>query len=198
MQDDRTWLVKLDDGNVRSMDLDQLDAAYQNGVIHEYTLVRQDGAERWMKLSEELGAHEEPPSPSSTASTAPVALPSSPDAPDDLEAMLRSSRRKRRVLWSAVAVAVVGGLSAVTVVNVLRLRPHGPVIAEVPITHVAAPSDPEPVQTAHTDPSKDPKKLRKSRTTQPAGDATQAPQGAPASTVFTNGGEQYDPLNAKL
>jgi hypothetical protein len=217
-----TWLVQLASGDVRMMDLDQLDEAFQNGTVDENTLVRRDGASKWVKLSEELGDHtheHEPaptpapasipapapvsvaPKPQTTASTAPVVADvlSAHDAHEELEAALRSARRRRWVIGSVMATAVLGALGAVTVVNVMRMRAHGPVIAEIPTVHVAAPSDPEPEETTKTTDNKDANRARRHRNRAAQGTGgTTTSDDKPASTVFQNGGDQYDPLNGKL
>jgi hypothetical protein len=210
--DDDTWLVQLANGDVRMMTLEQLDDAFQKGDVDESTRVRRDGASKWMTLGEELCMSSEsqsatslsppPPSPQSSISTHPVVADvpaSSPSTDDfDLEASLRSSRRRKWILGTTVASAVVIGLAAVTAVNVSRMRPHAPLAAEIPTTiHVAAPSDPEPEPTTKTD-SKDKDKSRRHRNHAVQNAPTPTPDDKPASTVFHTNGDAYDPLNAKL
>src|SRR5512140_1345005 len=65
-QHEETWLVQLSNGAVRVMTLDELDAAFQDGTIDEETLIRRDGATKWMKLRDELAASEPPPAPTPT------------------------------------------------------------------------------------------------------------------------------------
>jgi len=67
--DEEIWLVQLQNGAVRAMTLDELDAAYQDGSIDEETFVRRDGASKWVKLRDELGGDEPaapPPMPAPT------------------------------------------------------------------------------------------------------------------------------------
>ena len=77
MSADGIWYVKLADGDVERVTLDQLDAAFQSGQIDENTKVLADGANQWMTLGELLGLSETPgpvvaPVPTSYA-RAPVA-----------------------------------------------------------------------------------------------------------------------------
>ncbi|HEY1954268.1 MAG TPA: hypothetical protein VGH28_01615 [Polyangiaceae bacterium] len=72
--DEEIWLVQLQNGAVRAMTLDELDAAYQDGSIDEETFVRRDGASKWAKLRDELGGDE-------PAAPAPVPVPSATPSP---------------------------------------------------------------------------------------------------------------------
>ncbi len=75
------WHVQLPTGEVRVFTLDQLDAAFQVGMIDEGCYVRRDGAMKWRTLAEELAAEAEPqpqvqpqpmPAPQPVQTTAPV------------------------------------------------------------------------------------------------------------------------------
>lgn len=191
--DEETWLVQLGDGAVRAMSLDQLDEAFQNGTIDESTLVRRDGASKWVRLSDELEAPVPEP-PQHSVSTRPViADVSSDDVHLELEDALRSARRRRWFVGSVLATAVVGALAAMTAVNIVRMRPRAPVVAEVSMAHVSAPSDPEPKDITTTD-TKDKSRPQHRRSHAPP---TAAPTDKPAASI-SHGGDRYDPLNGDL
>jgi hypothetical protein len=80
MSVDGMWYVKLADGDVDRVTLDQLDEAFQNGQVDENSMVLADGADRWMKLADLLGLSEgAAPAPAAIAQPvamqAPVAMP---------------------------------------------------------------------------------------------------------------------------
>jgi len=197
---DEIWLVKLDDGRVRSMTLDELDASYQRGEIHERTMICRDGGDRWITLADELGEAESAP-PDATPSTPPVVA----DMDDEPHASFASSRKGTRVvaiLLGVVVLGAFGAFAAMTAVNASRTRARAALAAQLMAEAAAAhahDSDPEPEATA---PSKDPtephavRRHEKKRNTQSAAPRTW--EDKPASTVFTNGGDEHDPLNAKL
>jgi hypothetical protein len=68
-----TWQVAIAPNNVQTMTLDQLDAAYEQGVITEQTLVWTDGMEQWLPLAEVAGGEEE-----EAAAAPPAAEPTAP------------------------------------------------------------------------------------------------------------------------
>ena len=76
MSVDGIWYVKLEDGDVERVTLDQLDEWFQSGRIDEKHMVLADGADQWMKLAELLGLSEEPSSAdeAETAPATPVAV----------------------------------------------------------------------------------------------------------------------------
>ena len=76
MSADGIWYVKLADGDVERVTLDQLDDAFQKGQIDENTMVLADGANQWMKLADLLGLSETPPpaAPVRAPARAPVAF----------------------------------------------------------------------------------------------------------------------------
>src|SRR3954471_13529925 len=53
--DEDIWHVQLGSGDVCLMTLEQLDDAFQTGVIHENTYLWQEGASGWVTLSEVAG-----------------------------------------------------------------------------------------------------------------------------------------------
>ncbi len=73
-QHEDIWLVQLANGATRAMTLDELDAAFQEGIIDEDTFVRRDGATKWSRLRDELGESE-------PAAPAPAPVPMQTYAP---------------------------------------------------------------------------------------------------------------------
>jgi hypothetical protein len=67
MSGDGIWYVKLADGDVDRLTLDQLDEAFQKGQIDENTVVLGDGTTRWLKLGELLGSSEPAVTPAAPA-----------------------------------------------------------------------------------------------------------------------------------
>jgi hypothetical protein len=114
MSDSELWSVALAADNIRSMTLDQLDGAFQRGIVTENTLVWTEGMDSWLRLSDVLGedeaaapapsyppaavAHSYPPRaaqsfpPAAAQSFPPAALPSVPprSAPASLAPMSTS------------------------------------------------------------------------------------------------------------
>jgi hypothetical protein len=57
------YYTQVDAGDVRLFTLDQLDAAFNAGLIHENTYVCQEGASEWLTLGEVAGLGDEAPEP---------------------------------------------------------------------------------------------------------------------------------------
>jgi hypothetical protein len=73
------WYVKLADGDVERVTLDELDEAFQRGQIDENSMVLAAGSEQWMKLSDLLnGADATPPPPPPTPAPQSAAQPWAP------------------------------------------------------------------------------------------------------------------------
>ncbi|MBS2017868.1 MAG: hypothetical protein JST00_33635 [Deltaproteobacteria bacterium] len=129
------WHVRLDDGETRTLSLDELDRAYDEGWIHERTLVLEAGAIHWVPLAEIAGLDtavvpEPPVHEPAPYSIAPLALDTS-SAPenrfdalgaDEALAALRDDpdatflTRKRRwpkVMRVASILAVIGVVGVV-------------------------------------------------------------------------------------
>jgi GYF domain 2 len=68
------WMVAVAPGNVHTMSVDQLDAAFQAGQISEQTMVWTHGMEAWLPLEEVLGGG----SDASDELPAPAAWPAQP------------------------------------------------------------------------------------------------------------------------
>jgi hypothetical protein len=80
--DDR-WHVRLPGGDVHVVDVDQLDSAFQNGLINESTLVWQPGMDAWQPLGVAAGLTNDAapagaPANQETRPTSPPALSASP------------------------------------------------------------------------------------------------------------------------
>jgi hypothetical protein len=75
MSSGELWFVKLPNGAVHHVTLDQLDAAFEAGHIDARTPVLSDGATQWTTLGEAAGLEDAPVAP------APVAAPSPTPAP---------------------------------------------------------------------------------------------------------------------
>lgn len=115
------WYVQFASDVVRVMTLEQLDAAFQSGVISEETYVRQDGVSEWSRLAQIAGIE-----PDRTPSAASYAVESSalgpesirpvvselndvdPQSVDDVPVEFRS--RKRGVVLALAAVMLIGGI----------------------------------------------------------------------------------------
>jgi hypothetical protein len=70
------WYVKLADGDVERITLDELDVAFQNGQIDENSMVLAAGTDQWMKLGELLQAADAtPPPPQPTPAPVNAAQP---------------------------------------------------------------------------------------------------------------------------
>lgn len=57
------WYVKLGDGDVERMTLDELDEAFQGGRIDENNMILAAGSDQWMRLSDLLGLADATPPP---------------------------------------------------------------------------------------------------------------------------------------
>ena len=53
------WHVKMTSGEVYTVTVDQLDDAFQKGLIDENVLVMKDGMDDWATLAEVLGGEDE-------------------------------------------------------------------------------------------------------------------------------------------
>lgn len=83
---DERWYVQFDSQEVRLMTLDELDEAFQQGLIHENTYLIKVGEKTWQTLAETLGGadEEEPaaePEPEPAARPAPAPVQHASAAP---------------------------------------------------------------------------------------------------------------------
>jgi hypothetical protein len=164
------WYVKLSDGDVEPLTLDELDEAFQLGHVNAHTMVLADGAAQWARLGELAGLDQPPqryaPPPQQRQAYVPI-MPSSirpvsvdlSDFGDD-DASFRPKKSKKWML-GVVAVAGVLGFAAFEaqrsgVVSVDRVMAminpaSAPAVAAAP---VAPPAPPPPA--AAPAPSPDP------------------------------------------
>ncbi len=70
------WYVKLANGDVHKVTLDQLDTAFQAGHIDENTMVLAEGLDTWSKLGDVAGLGEEEAEAPASPAKAPAADPS--------------------------------------------------------------------------------------------------------------------------
>jgi hypothetical protein len=73
--DGNLWYVKLADGDVERVTLDQLDEAFQGGQIDENSMVLAAGSEKWMRLADLLGLADATPPPPPPTPTPQNAVP---------------------------------------------------------------------------------------------------------------------------
>ena len=207
------WLVQLQNGAVRAMSLDELDAAFQDGSIDEDTFVRREGAPKWIRLREELGAQEPVQAPPQQRvqvyeplqSIRPVV--SELDA-DEVDFAPKKSRGKVIAIGSIVAVAAcalavfgatkVGASAQSTSVGaaVVNAAPP-PVVVAPPEAQAQAPVLSADQKKALADKDTqltqklDQKKQNRLKYVPPVRGKTSPPP-------FHKGGNEHDPLNAKL
>jgi hypothetical protein len=76
-----TWYVKLANGDVHPVTVDQLDWAFEQGHVDANTLVLSADADGWMRLGEVAGLDDEPPARAPTAPPAAAPPPARVAAP---------------------------------------------------------------------------------------------------------------------
>lgn len=190
-----TWLVQLQTGETR-MTLDELDAAYQNDLIDDRTLVREPGAP-WRTLGSILGIE-----PTAIQSVRPVSIDLEIDPPPP-----GNSKRNLVIGMVASALLAVGAFLAVTKLGgapppTVAAAAAGAVVATPTITQapVTIPTVERPVLTdAQKDAlaKADQEREKKLAATKQAKQKKAAPP-PKSKPVFTKSGNKYDPLNAKL
>jgi hypothetical protein len=75
---DELWYVQMDNGDLRELTLDELDEAFNAGLIHENTYVMEVGASEWQTLADVAGLNEEEPAPAPAPTYAPQAMGARP------------------------------------------------------------------------------------------------------------------------
>jgi hypothetical protein len=122
MSVDGMWYVKLADGDVERLTLDELDQAFQKGEVDENSMVLADGSDKWMKLADLLG-------PSDASAPAPVpAQPAPMLAPVTMPALAAAQKAPPPIVVQAPAGALPGaamrpGTAAQGVPPTTTLRP---------------------------------------------------------------------------
>jgi hypothetical protein len=73
------WYVQMDSGELRELTLDELDEAFNAGLLHENTYVMEVGGTEWQTLADVAGLNEEePPAPPAPAYAPQAAGPARP------------------------------------------------------------------------------------------------------------------------
>ena len=186
------WYAKLANGDVEAMTLDELDVAYEKGVIDASTLVLGPDATDWVELGELAGLGESP------------AL--GPPAGDDADAPFPLSPPRARSKWTA-PVVFAGVIAAAFVAVGFEAQQAGAfsrhrAFQQEPLPSARAPSTAVPAPSAVGAVGLDARSLRpeperRSKPSPPrAGGGSGSSAGEPK--VFTSGGDRYDPLNADL
>jgi hypothetical protein len=75
MPEAEVWSVAIAPNNIQTMTLDQLDDAFQRGLITDNAMVWTDGMDSWMRLREVLGEEEPAPAQPAPVRAAPVQAP---------------------------------------------------------------------------------------------------------------------------
>ncbi len=204
------WHVKLGNGDARSGSLDQLDDAFQAGLIDEQSLVRRDGTEEWITLAQAAGLDDAPaPIPVAVNSTAPMAM----DTTDlDLDpSQLRPSKRNvylglaAALVFAAVGLVSIG--SALDKEKVAAANAPPPVVADLNAAlKPAAQTEQDKAPTLSDDKKRALLELDKAREAEQqkkkAAAASKRGVGSPPpikqGNPFHKGGNKYDPLNTSL
>jgi hypothetical protein len=221
------WHVQAPDGKVRTLSLDELDEAFQNGSIDENTLVLPAGAINWARLGDVAGLDEEsetPPPVSTVNSVAPIALDLAPiaarlDADLDAPPELRPRRRGRVVamlgvplVLGALGVAAFtkygGAASTATQAAAAAAAQEVKASAAVLPAAAAAAQGPAPVML---DPGRTPlteqqkqalaeqdKAREAARANRKAKQPPPARRPTKSGNPFVKNGNKYDPLNSSL
>lgn len=184
------WYAKLADGDVATMTLDELDAAYENGVVDAATLVLAPEATEWAQLGELAGLRE--------SETAPV------PAADDSDPLPMPARSRPRwvapIAFAAVAAATfaAAGFEA----HQAGAFSHRPAPAEERSRPAPAPLATGDSRAATALVSAQPPTVQREtekhakRNSPPAAPTTAAR--SEHAEIFTSGGSAHDPLNTDL
>jgi hypothetical protein len=184
------WHVRLQNGEVRTLDVDQLDAAYHAGSITATTPVLAPGESTWTTLAAAAGLEEPEPAPYSIAPVAMGALEPGYDIDVDLASGLDANvLRPRRWPWvlgfaavtAFVAAAGFGGMTYAQRTLAASAPPPPP--ARTAVVVVATPPAPPPpaVTPTPTPTTEAPKAASAMSVT----DLPSAKKGAPLKTRFT-------------
>ncbi len=220
-----SWRVRFGADDVREMTLDQLDAAFQEGLVNEETMVLEHGATEWAKLGHVAGIDaSEAEGRTATAADpqdaqADLAADLAPDsvaptalevyASDD-EAPVEFRSRKRGVVvgLAAAALALFGAVVAVTSFSgtpgsVAAAGASSPVVdphrLPQPVAESSAPAFTPRLTEAQTRALLEADKAReaKQQLNRPKAPPPRGPR-PKSAPVFHEGGNDHDPLNAKL
>jgi hypothetical protein len=109
------WHVKLENGEVRSLTLDELDAAYKDGWIRGRTPVLAAGAIKWSPLRDVAGLDPSGPWEAMPESVAPQAIDidfgsDHALASSEIPPELRPKKRAGKIFGLMIALAAIGGI----------------------------------------------------------------------------------------
>lgn len=209
MSDNEIWHVKLGNGEARSGSLDQLDEAFQAGLIDEQTLVRREGTDTWITLAQAAGLEDAPaPAPQPINSTAPLAMDTT-----DLDIDPSQLRSSKRGVYIGLAAAVLFGVAGIFTVGSAMSKESAagsaPPAAISDLNAALKPAAQDETQNARTL-SDDQKRalleqdkareaeLQKKRAAAAAKRGVGSPPPIKQGNPFHNGGNKYDPLNGNL
>lgn len=215
------WRVQLSTGEIRTMTLDELDRAFDEGLIDPRVPVLPPGASAWTTLGEAAGLNETPteqaPSltPVAISSATPTPAPTevssgaTSDLPDTFDE--RGPPRRRRLLVGGVAGTVA--LAAMALVA-LRGSSPTPTVDVNTASAVQAPPAVDPLPAPEPKEAKqglsdwqkrmllDADKAREEKAraknqerVNKAGPHKKSPK---SSSGLLNGGDKFDPLNGAL
>jgi len=209
------WYVKMPDGDVAPMSLDELDAAFNAEQIDESVMVLPAGQAQWARLGTLLGL-DAPTAPAPVApspvpnSLRPVSLDLSADL--DLGGPSPFKPRSRRALYGVAVGALAFGLVVFAATRggdaasaaAPAIAAAAPAVAAVAAPQVAAPppADPPPPEARFSDDQKakllaaDKARDDKSKARKKARGAGTHASPRYKTQGFTSGGNKYDPLNA--
>lgn len=115
---DELWSVRLPDGNVKQATLDQIDEAFNSGLIPVDAHVKAPGESEWTRLGDVLGAETAvgAPAPASTRPVMVVPAQSTQQLVSDLDieieaARARGSSNKKRLVVGGAGVALVAAIA---------------------------------------------------------------------------------------
>ncbi|HEY8072810.1 MAG TPA: hypothetical protein VIF62_01840 [Labilithrix sp.] len=155
------WHVKLENGQVHTLTLDQLDAGYKDGWIRGRTPVLQAGAITWKPLRDVAGLDPSGPWEALPPSIAPQLIDVPVDVSFDtgeIPAELRPKKRGAAIFGVAIAIVAIGALGfAATRSNVVAsaksfVTSHLPGKTSAPAIAAAAPAKMETPKPADPPP----------------------------------------------
>lgn len=149
------WHVKMPNGEIRTLDVDQLDAAFQAGWVDASTPVLPNGETTWTTLGRAAGLDDEP----APYSIAPMAYEPSVDV--DMAGLADAAERPRRWPWvlgfaAVTLVVAAAGFGGMTLAQrTLATAPPPPAPTEPAPAAAPAPVQAEaaPAPTAAAEPS---------------------------------------------
>ena len=132
------WRVQVAGGQIRRWTLDELDAAYRDGVVDEGSFVLAEGCTEWKTLAQILSESPEPQEHQAPLSVAPPPVVAdidfAPSELDDVDDLMAFRPKRRRWVTALVAAAAIGGAVFATrhqpIVHA-RLVQAGAVVANV-------------------------------------------------------------------